>query len=621
MRYFHLNHIKTNVLGALKRFPLFITFCIAGSVLSIISIEFENDFTWETKLNMYHLISILSMGVLLILALSNHAEKTGMGIKKLWITQLLIVVFMLLYYLISPTKFSSFELTMRIVSINLGLSLLVLYLPYHKDGHITAFWQYSKTLFLRLFISYLFTMILFGGLALALFALDVLFGVDVDGELYFYLYIVLVGVFAPLFFAGGLSSDYSLYEKELIYPKALRFLVIYIILPIVSLYMLILYAYAVKIIILWQFPSGWVTNLVLSFSIAGLLSFFLIYPLKDTGNKYISIFFKYYFWLMLPLIALLYVAIFKRIGAYGITELRYYVMILASWLLFLSIYFIFTKHKNLKIIPLSFFIIAVLTSFGPWGAFKVSEKSQLHRFEKILMENDMLKEGLCVKPDTVISAKTQRNISSIVSYIAKYHDVNKLQTYFEADFDTVFTETDRYNKESKILALMGLEYMPYWNMRYDEDEDVHYDYLSFYVDEQENIIDISMHDFLININNYYDSSPYYEKDSIVNKNYKIGAHQIFEEFNIRNNTMSFFLDNRNMNILTIDFNLFIKQLLKEYPNTYYYNLPSEKLRIIKGNELVDIDFQIISISCNQSKEDVFTDFSVSGRLMIKIKAN
>ncbi|MBK8672284.1 MAG: DUF4153 domain-containing protein [Bacteroidetes bacterium] len=66
----------------------------------------------------------------------------------------------------------------------------------------------------------------------------------------------------------------------------------------------------------------------------------------------------------MPLIALLFVSIMKRINDYGITEWRYIGFVLGCWLLILSIYFIFSKSKNIFYIPFSLFIICILGTTG-----------------------------------------------------------------------------------------------------------------------------------------------------------------------------------------------------------------------------------------------------------------
>jgi len=622
MKLFQLNKIKTDALSAFRRFPLFMIFCITLSLVSIFTIEYGKGLDWNTRLNIYHFLSILSMGILFILTLTNYTEKVKLLPLKFWIIQGLAIIFMVFYYLITPQQFSTFELTMRIISINLGLAFLLIYLPYHMDNDLSAFWVYTKTLFLRLMTTYLFTMILYIGLSLAMLAIEKLFGVHIKGELYLYLLIVLSGIFAPVFFAGGLSNDYSYYAQPSTYPKALKFLVLYIILPIVVIYMTILYVYAFKIIVLWHLPSGWVSNLVLSFSIAGLISFFFIYPLKNSENKFITGFFKLYFWLMLPLIALLFIAIFKRVGEYGITELRYYVMLLAFWLAFISIYLIITKYKNIKIIALSFFIIAVLSSFGPWGAFSVSERSQLKCFEKILTKNNMLKNGLIIKNDTVSNKKVRRDLSSIVTYIVEYHNEKDLQKYFTVKFDTLFKKEDsRYNKPEKILKLMGVEYVNRWDVRYDEENNDYNEYINFNADLNENIIDISKHDFLINVNGSYYRYPESNPDSIIKKEYKNDNLTITEAFNLKNNNLSYLLGNYKINILSINLNDVFTKLIKDYPAKSNRTVLPEKLHFGNTSDIFKADFQILYLSANSSSKGVYNNISLTARLMVATGRN
>ena len=98
----------------------------------------------------------------------------------------------------------------------------------------------------------------------------------------------------------------------------------------------ILIAYESKIIFEWSLPKGWVSIMVLASAIFGILAFLLIHPLKK-DNKWIQSFSNLYYWILLPLVVLMLVAIYVRIKQYGITEPRYFVALLAIWLLGISL--------------------------------------------------------------------------------------------------------------------------------------------------------------------------------------------------------------------------------------------------------------------------------------------
>lgn len=205
------------------------------------------------------------------------------------------------------------------------------------------------------------------------------------------------------------------------------------------------------------------------FSITGIFSLLLIEPLRGTeGNNWIKIFSKWFYLVLFPLIILLFIAILRRTGEYGITERRYFVFVLALWLTFMVIYFSVSKIKNIKIIPYSLCIISFLTSFGPWGAFSLSEKSQLGRLEEILTKNKILVEGKIVKATIQISDEERQDVSSVVQFLSERKSLSKIQPWFNQEIDTIKggVVNGKYkSKEAKITDLMGIEYTLY--KRYD----------------------------------------------------------------------------------------------------------------------------------------------------------
>ena len=129
---------------------------------------------------------------------------------------------------------------------------------------------------------------------------------------------------------------------------------------------------------------GWVSYLVIGFSVGGILSLLLIYPVRnDENNKWILIFSRFFYFALFPLIILLFLAIKRRISDYGITEQRYFILSTCPLAFIYCCLFSFSKTKNIKHIPVSLCILTLAVSFGPWGAFHVSLTSQENRLECI----------------------------------------------------------------------------------------------------------------------------------------------------------------------------------------------------------------------------------------------
>ena len=78
-------------------------------------------------------------------------------------------------------------------------------------------------------------------------------------------------------------------------------------------------------------------------------------------------------------------------------------------------------------LPVSLSLIALLAVCGPWSGYSVSVLSQNLRFEKILAEHDLLKDGALIAPTGTIPETGQREISSIILYFDRNHDLDRLR--------------------------------------------------------------------------------------------------------------------------------------------------------------------------------------------------
>ncbi len=224
-----------------------------------------------------------------------------------------------------------------------------------------------------------------------------------------------------------------------------------------------------KIIVTAQWPVGWVSNLILGFSVAGILSLLLIHPVRnEDNNKWILAFSKFFYFALFPLLILLFFAIARRVSDYGITEFRYFVLLLAVWLAFMGVYFLVSAAKSIKLIPLSLCLLAFLSSFGPWGAFSVSIASQKGRLNRLFEKNHMLVDGKLIRSDKKISFADRKKISATLEYLVSTHGYSCLQPYFSQNLDSLMkidsVNADRYSyrQVNKITALMDIEYVePY----------------------------------------------------------------------------------------------------------------------------------------------------------------
>lgn len=370
------------------RYPMVLVIALLTSVGAIYMAETNYS---DTLLFTYSKITMCcGLGISLLFALKMLSQRIG----KAFLLEIFGVIFLIGFYFVFPDEKKEFiETYGYIIAITFLLShLLVSFVPFLDKNRELNFWQYNKNLFVNIFLTVIFTGVLTGGVELAVLAVDKLFDFDFNNKLYADLFFVLAIFGSCFIFLLFNEIGLNYLEKDGKYPVILKFFTQFILIPLLFIYVIILYFYSFKILINWQLPRGWVSYLVLAYSIVGILALLLVHPLKENNTKsWVKIFSKVFYFTIIPLIILLFTAIFTRILEYGYTEPRYFVLLLALWLLSIVIYFVFKKNSSIKFIPISLFVFGVFALIFPYlNAFSVAKRSQKSELLKLLNEKQLL---------------------------------------------------------------------------------------------------------------------------------------------------------------------------------------------------------------------------------------
>ena len=328
------------------------------------------------------------------------------------------------------------------------------------------------TLFLRFLLAGVFAAVLYFGLSIALLAVENLFGLDVDGDWYGRLWFTMAFVFHPWVFLGGVPEDLPALEARTTYPHGLKVFAQYVLAPIVTLYLVILTLYMGKILFTQEWPSGWIGWLVSSVAAAGILSLLLLHPVEEKEeDRWVQTYARGFYVALIPSIAMLLMAIWKRIEQYGVTERRYFLVALSLWLTGIAVFFILRRRGSIKVIPASLGLLTFLTIAGPWGAYAVSERSQVARLEEILTRNDMMSDGRVRAAENEVSFEDRREISAVIRYLTETHGVAGIEPWFEgglASIDSVSADSgpsSRAESDARtraIVSAMGIDYVDQW---------------------------------------------------------------------------------------------------------------------------------------------------------------
>ena len=496
-----------SVLNATKktvyRFPFEFIATLIGTIYSLVLIA-NIDSNPEQFYIKIIISSALCMFLFLSISLYFESKNTKEWIRLLtsFILGGLIVVFV-------------FNLSEKITFIE-GLQLFVLSISLHllvsfagfipKKYDQEEFWEFNKQLFIRIITAGIYSSVLYIGLALAITAITKLFNVEFYDEIYGDLFVIISGVFNTIFFLAGVPETNNPGAPiNLSYPKGLKNFTQYVLMPLISLYLVILISYEAKIVATFSLPVGWVSYLVLIFAIFGILSFLLIHPIaKETGNLWMRTFSRWFYFLLVPLLGLLFWAILYRVNLYGFTHERYYVLLLSVWLSVVVAYFIIQKQPKIIFIPISMCLFGLLSIAGPQSADSVSKHSQLSRFEKYIK---LVEKGK-------FSFKQEQDLSSIVSFLEENYGVNVLLPC-TGDKLSALIKKDKTPNSSQIMEAFGLQY----RSDYDKNENEG-NYFNYNFNENDKINNVHGYDLSFTLSNFgsFDSE---EGVKINDKTYKV----------------------------------------------------------------------------------------------------
>ncbi len=496
-----LQKILSATKKTLLRFPLETLTAICGTVFAILLINQSNS-----KSEIFYSKVIMTCCLCLVWFLSStlfFSAKHKNNILRYFVSLIiggLFIAFVFSFHeQITAIEWQQFWV------LNLSLHLLVAFAGFlPRTYNQEEFWEFNKQLFLRILTSGFYSIVLYAGLSLALVAIDKLFKVNFNDKIYGYLFVTIAGLFNTVFFLSGVpETNNKEYSLELNYPKGLKNFTQFVLLPLITIYLLILLCYEAKILITFSLPVGWVSYLVLAFAIIGILSFLLVHPIaNENGNRWMRTFNRWFYFLLIPLLFLLFWAILYRINLYGFTHLRYNVLLLSIWLTIVVFYFLFQKQPKIKFIPISLCLAGLFSIIGPQSAKSITKYSQLSRFEDYIKKTEVKK----------LTFREEQDLSSIVDLLQENYDFKVILPYAHNKLDALYVN-DKDPSSTEILKALGLKY----RSRYDRINDNYNNSFYYYNDEDYNNTISNIHgydlQFLLNKNVDFKA----KKPAIINK--------------------------------------------------------------------------------------------------------
>lgn len=455
-----------------ERFPITLVMTLAFVVMSMVSVHSDMPDDYQNYL------MIFALGMPFSGALKLLYEKIGkinMGIQGL-----LTLVFIGSYYFFIPEVKTDVYWGQYFVLLTLLYAIFFL-VPYfsRREGFSLALVERAG----KFFLTALYAMILYAGINAVFFSVEGLFELNFPSELPADIFFCVFGFFGVPYFLGSLPSiEHQEIPED--FSKIFKTLFLYILIPIQSVYTLILYAYFIRLLILRTLPEGLIGNLVLWYALVSFVTLFSVKDLRESLpwlNKYI----KGFSIAMIVPMAMLIVAMGIRVSHYGLTMPRYLSIVAMTYLI--MGYVMLPIKKRDMAIPLYVLAVCMLSVsfFGIFSWDRVVLKEQTNRLEKHMVAAGYNLDVENWNVPDEISDDHQQEISNSLYYLTNHYEVSDIKIlpkdftidqadqYLGFEIQTPYGYYDRMNYFNKSfinqnapLDVRGYDYLMMVN-RYD----------------------------------------------------------------------------------------------------------------------------------------------------------
>ena len=453
-----LSHFKSGF----ERFPITIILAFMHFITGIYIAEvrnFQSDEFIEVNLLLFG--SIFITGMCEIIREKYFYEKNKWLFRGIYsfITLVLSIIFYVDY--LQTNDYNNFKFW-ALIPISIILFVLIPILNRENKE------KYLQSEFSDFVITYIFAAVLFVGIAIVLTTISYLF-FSSNNDFFFrlttYFFWFIAEVFgASLFLSLLKKTDDDLENYK--FPSIFNLLIKFVIIPLIVIYTGILYIYMAKAVISMQLPKGLISHLVLWYTAFSVIIIILITPFTQK-DKFLGNFKKYFPYFSIPLIFASLFALFQRIYQYGITEKRYYVLILIFWLLFCVILFI--RKMNITGIFISLIACVVIAVYTPFSAKSVSNFSQKERLKRMLVKYGALKDGKISKITQKLTNRQGNHIHTTIQYISSNSDIQKLN--FKNEKGEVYSTLEDLEKALDVKE----SWKDYYIVRNEDDNGENYD--------------------------------------------------------------------------------------------------------------------------------------------------
>lgn len=377
-----------------KRFPVSAAYITALSIFLIFNIIDEGELLDDSLIGAVSYY--LSVGFVLSLTLHLWQEE-GKKQRTILIVNMVAHLVLLadaiyIYHVLEDSNSYHYEVWVAHAAIIFSLLLSLFFLSFFKEKDNIASWNFTMNILVNLFICHFIGEVMWGGFSLLLSSFNFLFHIDFDSKWYMVIGVLTGLLLSSWLFLGRIPNGENKHDRTPVDSGFLNAVMRFLFLPLVGLYTIVLYIYAIQILVKWELPNGWVSWLVVASMVGLIIIEFGLYPVRKAQNrKADNLIARYLPVAILPLLLLMTVGIIRRFNDYGITINRLYLITLNLWFYFVCITLFITRARRINWITISFALIFLLTSAFPVNYFSITRNCMDSKIRKMLYSTDMIR--------------------------------------------------------------------------------------------------------------------------------------------------------------------------------------------------------------------------------------
>ena len=213
--------------------------------------------------------------------------------------------------------------------------------------------------------------------------------------------------------------------------------------PALLIYTAVLYVYAAKILFTWNLPKGGVAIMVTVFFVVFLMAKMLQILTEPQPFKW---FYDHFSLFVLPLLALFWTGVARRLADYGLTESRYYLLLGGALMTACVLVFLFRNRRGYFALAVGALAVVLLTVLvPPLRGERIAQRAQIQRVRTVAKQLDRLNDDGTLRlpepdPTDTLNMEEHRRLYQSLDYIGD-NDMLVLKQEFGLSSPKAYLET------------------------------------------------------------------------------------------------------------------------------------------------------------------------------------